>query len=332
LISIVKIIYPELGDVDGDGDGYEKNIIYNPRGWVDSMNVKNKTTSVEIFKQEFTRNKIGNIQTQVSKHFGEAPLTQNYTYDAVNRLTNWSTLAGVSESYEYDNIGNRTVKTVNTNEEHTYNYMPGNNSRLSYIDNNSYTTTYDYYQNGQIKSKIKTDNSNLVTSESYSYNNSGQLIEFTKQNIDNVGSSYYSELVQNGNTTLDATKWVWGYKYNYAGQREQKQLLVSPHGDDGTGGTNPKSFAHNWEYYMNGAFGEELIQYTGFQTVKGSGDDVGRRVYLSVNKFNATSELHIRRDGMKEVNFTDNNGQVRVVIDEDNTIVNKYDYKPFGGL
>lgn len=48
-----------------------------------------------------------------------------------------------------------------------------------------------------------------------------------------------------------------------------------------------------------------------------------------MNKFNATSDLHIRRDGIKEVCFTDNNGQVRVVIDEDQ-IIKKYDYKPFG--
>jgi hypothetical protein len=68
---------------------------------------------------------------------------------------------------------------------------------------------------------------------------------------------------------------------------------------------------------MNGAYGEELIQYTGFQTVKGSNGNVGRRVYLSVNKFIATSELHINRDGKKEVNFTDNNGQLRVLLDEE---------------
>ncbi len=82
---------------------------------------------------------------------------------------------------------------------------------------------------------------------------------------------------------------------------------------------------------MNGAFGVELIQYTGFQTVKESDGDIGRRVYLSVNKFNATSDLHIRRDGIKEVYFTDNNGNVRVVIDSNNNI-KKYDYKPFGEL
>ncbi len=82
---------------------------------------------------------------------------------------------------------------------------------------------------------------------------------------------------------------------------------------------------------MTGAFGEELIQYTGFQTVKESDGDIGRRVYLSVNKFNATSDLHIRRDGIKEVYFTDNNGNLRVVIDSNN-IIKKYDYKPFGEL
>ncbi|GAB1372460.1 hypothetical protein MASR1M45_25220 [Candidatus Kapaibacterium sp.] len=230
----------------------------------------------------------------------------------------------------YDIIGNRTVKTVNTNEIHTYSYNTGNYlTGISYTANNDdFTTNYTYTPTGQIFQKIKTRNTTFtVTSDSYSYNRSGQLIEYTKDNLDAYGSSYNDSLDQM-NPTLDATKWIWGYKYNHAGQREQKRLLKSPHGDDGT---EQQSFAHNWEYYMNGAFGEELIQYSGFQTVKESDGDIGRRVYLSVNKFNATSDLHIRRDGIKEVYFTDNNGNVRVVIDSNN-IIKKYDYKPFGEL
>jgi hypothetical protein len=38
-------------------------------------------------------------------------------------------------------------------------------------------------------------------------------------------------------------------------------MLTSPHGDGAYGtGVNYKVFAHLWEYYMTGAFGEEIVQ------------------------------------------------------------------------
>ncbi len=124
----------------------------------------------------------------------------------------------------YDIIGNRTVKTVNTNEIHTYSYNTGNYlTGISYTANNDdFTTNYTYTPTGQIFQKVKTRNTTFtVTSDSYSYNRSGQLIKYTKDNLDAYGSSYNDSLDQM-NPTLDATKWIWGYKYNHAGQREQK--------------------------------------------------------------------------------------------------------------
>jgi hypothetical protein len=69
------------------------------------------------------------------------------------------------------------------------------------------------------------------------------------------------------NESYSEGKWTWGYKYNHAGAREQKRLLTSPHGDGSYGaGVDYKIFAHLWEYYMTGAFGEEIVQYKGFLT------------------------------------------------------------------
>jgi hypothetical protein len=112
--------------------------------------------------------------------------------------------------------------------------------------------------------------------------------------------------------------------------REQKRMLTSPHGDGAYGtGVNYKAFAHLWEYYMTGAFGEEIVQYKGFQTVADIGQDAGRRVYLGAYRYRAGGELLIHPDGTKEVNFTDNNGSVRLVVDEGGG-TQHFDYKPFG--
>jgi len=52
-------------------------------------------------------------------------------------------------------------------------------------------------------------------------------VEYTKSNISGFGSSINHSLLPQESFTAD--KWIWGYKYNYAGQREQKRLLKSPH-------------------------------------------------------------------------------------------------------
>jgi RHS repeat-associated protein len=80
---------------------------------------------------------------------------------------------------------------------------------------------------------------------------------------------------------------------------------------------------------MTGAFGEEIVQYKGFQTVADIGEDAGRRVYLGAYRYRAGGELLIHPDGSKEVNFTDNNGSVRLVVHSDGS-KEHFDYKPFG--
>jgi hypothetical protein len=80
---------------------------------------------------------------------------------------------------------------------------------------------------------------------------------------------------------------------------------------------------------MTGAFGEEIVQYKGFQTVADIGEDAGRRVYLGAYRYRAGGELLIHPDGSKEVNFTDNNGSVRLVVHSDGS-KEHFEYKPFG--
>jgi hypothetical protein len=48
---------------------------------------------------------------------------------------------------------------------------------------------------------------------------------------------------------------------------------------------------------MNCAFGEEIVQYKGFQTVADIGEDAGRRVYLGAYRYRAGGELLIHPDG-----------------------------------
>ena len=111
--------------------------------------------------------------------------------------------------------------------------------------------------------------------------------------------------------------------------REQKRMLTSPYGDGDIDDGGIKIFAHQWEYYMTGAFGEEIVQYKGFQTASNLGYGNGRKVFLGAHRYRVGGEMLINADGSKEYNLTDNNGSVRLVIHEGGG-TQHFDYKPFG--
>ena len=141
-----------------------------------------------------------------------------------------------------------------------------------------------------IVSIIKLFGTDAISVETYKYNNAGRLVEYSKENIEEICSSFNQGF--SPNISFDDDKWTYGYIYNYAGVREQKRMLTSPHGDDGYGvGVNYKIFAHLWEYYMTGAFGEEIVQYKGFQTKATIDIDAGRRVYLGAYRYRAGGVL-----------------------------------------
>jgi RHS repeat-associated protein len=63
---------------------------------------------------------LGNIEEiDGSSSAGDIELSASYTYDARNRLETWSRPGGISETYDYDALGNLTLKGDQTN---TYDY------------------------------------------------------------------------------------------------------------------------------------------------------------------------------------------------------------------
>ncbi|MBX3042725.1 MAG: hypothetical protein KF896_03320 [Ignavibacteriae bacterium] len=332
--SVSKIKYFGFG---ADEDVViQKEIIYNPRGWVDQLTIREMVTSpVVLFSQAFERNSIGNITKQTSNRNGYDELVQDYTYDRLNRLIEWDeSKYGTNEKYSYDKIGNRTSHEINNMTMRDYVYNPDTN-RLNYFyfeDENfdQHSTSYTYNNIGQMLTRLKSFNSDTISHEGYKYNTAGRLVEYTKSNISGFGSSFNQSLLPHESFTAD--KWTYGYKYNHAGVREQKRMLTSPHGDGDIDDEGIKVFAHLWEYYMTGAFGEEIVQYKGFQTSADVGMGPERKVYLGAYRYRAGGELLYHHDGTKEVNFTDNNGSVRLVVRQNGTAFDTlhFDYKPFG--
>lgn len=174
--------------------------------------------------------------------------------------------------------------------------------------------------------------------EEWEYANSTIPKRFTKHNISEQFSGV--EYASPDATSYDAQKWLWQYRKGAFDTREQKRLLISPHGD-GTD-DNDDEYAHLWEYTLSGAAGELYVLYKGLQTATDTEPytgktDAGRRVYISPFKYYAAGgELQFQADGTtKEVHITDNLGSVRSIVIWDNVglkDIKSFDYKPFGEL
>ncbi len=93
--------------------------------------------------------------------------TQTFTYDALNRLTAVTQLAGI-QSFSYDKTGNRTAKNGNS-----YSYW-SNTNRLK-TDHRDYEYYYD--DNGNI---IKRNNSSGSLVDSFAYDWNNRLIYYKK--------------------------------------------------------------------------------------------------------------------------------------------------------
>ena len=90
---------------------------------------------------------------QVAENTGR---TVNYTYDAVNRLTQEqitdAALGNQTISYTYDGFGNRLTKTDGTG---TTNYTYNANDQLLTETAPGYTATYEYDANGNTVKKTQ---------------------------------------------------------------------------------------------------------------------------------------------------------------------------------
>ena len=123
----------------------------------------------------------------------ELDRTVEYTYDELYRLTSETITKGKSKTtyaYEYDNVSNRTLKTVDGDETvYTYNAL---NQLVSEND-----ITYEYDLNGNVVRMTSPTKSAL-----YVYNAENRLVRATVQSGNNVS--------------------VEEYKYDYAGNRTAK--------------------------------------------------------------------------------------------------------------
>jgi RHS repeat-associated protein len=137
-------------------------------------------TGGSIFNRGYTYDNVGNVATIT----GSPTInTQTFTYDQRDRLSTW-TATGISESYQYDFVGNITSKAGVSNT-YNYNQLPGAGGPYA-IRNSGYT-----YDNNGNMTAMPTNSRTLVwntenqpvsitssgTTETYTYDADGARIK-----------------------------------------------------------------------------------------------------------------------------------------------------------
>ena len=302
----------------------EVDYVYNPRGWIDSL-VARQDLDI-IFRSAFFRDSTGNITQQRSQHAGQDEQVQDYTYDGIQRITEW-TDGSNDFAYAYDIVGNRLYDTMNTNNS-VYNYSGTVQNRLETIVRGDRTATYTHNSNGALTHLIELENGKTGRQEEFYYTSGG----FLKKFIDYDYSRDYEDL-ECDIMTLDSEKWDWRYRASGTGSREQKRLYYSPHGDSTCG---EEDYSHFWAYYLLGSGGEQLAVYEGQQTAAEFSGQSGRRVYMRpVSYLTNGGELITRPDSALQYSISDNLGSARAVVSfclKGDTLrsINGFDYKPYG--
>ncbi len=299
---------------------------YNPRGWLDTMITKNQFNTL-IFRQTFERDEAGSIERQISTHQNTAlNCNEYYTYDNLNRLTNWNN-GSAQQSFTYDKMGNRQTDVLNS-QQSNYFYESNNPNRLNSYKmktaNQEILKKYTYNGNGSVTYiDIRDIIKNTSHNERFNYNYAGVPTSYIKS----VNSETVKSFCSGTNLSRNPSLFIWDYRYSPLGGREQKKLSKSPLGDFCKEDAN----YHGWTYYALGAGGEQLTVYKGVQESWVSGT---RKVTFYAHSYLTCGGILVTLpDSTKQFNVFDHLGSARVKISvKNNAIVSTqgFNYKPFG--
>ncbi len=138
---------------------------YNDKGQLISES-NSAAGTIKTFAYDANGNRTGFMITRNDA----AEISQNYTYDLLNRLTSVSENGTVIASYSYDANDNRTQTTVTDGETTNYAYNIAN-MLTSQTTGDKLSEQYTYYLNGNQKSKTSNG-----TTTSYEYDKMNRLI------------------------------------------------------------------------------------------------------------------------------------------------------------
>jgi RHS repeat-associated protein len=209
------------------GNGLIANYTYDKLSRPQTISLSGTTT----MSLTYTYNNTGTVASVIGTVNG-ATVNEQYRYDALKRLTNYTITSGGSTTtgwYEYDNIGNRVRQKLNSTITR-YSYNPGNELTNSTKYSTPLTTTnYSYDSNGNMKTQNVTSSGTIrwaytwssasrlttVTNSTglarYAYDGGGKRVEAIE------GSSTWFFAYQDTNILYKYQLNYGNYAYIYAG-------------------------------------------------------------------------------------------------------------------
>lgn len=192
--SQVSMVYTKTGLVEQLRyvNGVHSNYEYDNAQQLQDMNVTKGTTI--LLEESFAYDSDSNL-TNVTSSMGD----KSYKYDEINQLVSQTLPNNVTETYEYDAVGNRTKKTVTANGESTV-FEYGYNANNQLVNANGHSYTYD--ENGNRTSDDKYE---------YVYNKFDQLTEIKTLAGKSVATYAYDEEGRRISKTVDGVTTNYHY-------------------------------------------------------------------------------------------------------------------------
>jgi RHS repeat-associated protein len=333
--AITQINYPAINTVT--------DYAYNARGWIDSMHTHKPTSlTPHVFSEALSWRGDGQIMMKKSRTFENFLAEQSYTYDAVNRLTQWQTPGNPPTSYTYDNGGNRIQQMGAT--PILYSYFPQTN-RLQRYFNPLRQAHYTYNNDGAVVTRTKVtpvnsgNNFFVQKREEFAYNYAGLTRNYSYENR-------YSDQI---NDTCFANNPSWGkaqwqYRYGGGGEREHKRLLSHPT-LAAAGAYLPEELRNDWHYalpwtyYLLDGGQRQHAVYEGRQIANLTPFNCGNtnEVFWVASEYlihgaGDVPFLSLLPNGDKRYRIQDNLGSTRVVLTADGSPYDWNEYEPFGTI
>lgn len=311
------------------GGMYSTELSYNERGWL-RTNIGDRFSLSLQYQDGIHPQYNGNISGQRWDAGASFPLSNwfSYQYDGLQRLTNATSNASMSEAITYDAMGNISTLNRNSSGPNQYHYFSGGN-RLHYVDN--VTGAYGYDVNGNAETDGRTgmlisyNHLNLPVSASAGNNGVAYTYEATGRKLRKSvsgGTPYttdYVEGVHYAGTVIDFIQTSQGRALNNGGSYSYQYNISDHLGNvrysfDIYGGAVrdlQRDDYHAFGLRITGpAGGDNLYLYNGkeIQQELGGQYDYGARFYDPViGRWNVADPLAGRFVSLSPYSYTDNN-------------------------